>query len=420
MIMYAKYYLPAVLLFFSILLMELIGCKQQKKTSLTEKQAVKELYTCSMHPEIIREAPGDCPICGMHLIKKPSESITVTDVDLNTLLQPTNNFVVSAIPLTDIELKDESFVIKALGSVAYDTREEAILASKVSGRIEKLYVRYRYQLVEKGQKIMDLYSPEILTAEQNLLFLLANDEQNISLIDAARQRLALLGMNDSQITQIVKLKAASLTISVFSNYSGHIHESGISKMTTAQSGMKDIAAITEELPLKEGMYVKKGEPVFSVYNPSKAWILLNIFAGDQSSIKTGDEVLIAPETSPNKNFTAHINFIEPFFRKDSKTLTARVYFDNASLHIPIGSQVKAMIKGKSKRAYWLKNESVLSLGLDKIVFLKQNGGFKAHKIKTGIISNGIIQIIDGLTQLDSIAANAQYLMDSESFIKVKN
>lgn len=417
--MRSKYFLSIIFLISSSLFLVLLGCKQQKKINNTEKTVVKDFYTCSMHPEIIRDAPGDCPICGMHLIKKVADSKSVTDVDLNTLLQPTNNFVVSAIPMTTVKFEVEPFIVNALGSIAYDTREEATMASKISGRIEKLFVRYRYQQIERGQKIMEIYSPEILTAEQNILFLLQNDPLNTSLIDAAKQRLILLGMEEKQIAQIIKTKTPSLTISVYSKYSGHIHEAGNNKMNSVQSGMKDIAAITEELPLKEGMYVKKGETVFTIYSPNKAWVLLNIFGGDQTFVKIGNEVLITPETSPNTHFPGNINFLEPFFRKDAKTLTARVYFDNAALHIPIGSQVKAVIKGTTKKAFWVQNESIISLGLDKIVFLKQSGGFIAHKVRTGIISNRKIEIVGGLSIEDSIATNAQYLMDSESFIKLK-
>jgi Cu(I)/Ag(I) efflux system membrane fusion protein len=417
--MRSNYLFFILVLLSSSLFFGLQSCKQQKKTINTEKNLEKELYTCSMHPEIIREAPGDCPICGMHLIKKIADSKTVVDVNLNTLLQPTNNFVVSTIPVTVVKMESEPYTIQSLGSVAYDTREEATIASKLSGRIEKLYVRYRYQQVEKGQKIMEIYSPEIVTAEQNLIFLLQNDPSNSSLIVAAKQRLVLLGMDDQQINQIIQTKNPLLTIAVFSKYSGHIHEAGNSKMNTAPSGMKDIAAITEELPLKEGMYVKKGETVFAIYSPSKAWVLLNIFGGDQQFIKIGNEVAITPETTPNTVFRGKINFLEPFFRKDAKTLTARVYFDNSALHIPIGSQVKAVITGKTPMALWLPRESIISLGLEKIVFIKQSGGFMAHSVKTGIISNKKMEIKEGLTLQDSIAANAQYLMDSESFIKLK-
>lgn len=418
--MRTKYFIPIIFLFGCIIFTGFTSCKQKKKINSVELQPAKKLYTCSMHPQIIKDAPGDCPICGMHLIEKTNGNKTAADVDLNTLLQPTNNFVVSAVPLAAMQLQDVPIVINALGSVAYDTRAEGTIAAKFSGRIEKLYVRYRYQQIKKGQKIMDIYSPEILTAQQNLLFLLKNDEQNVSLIDAAKQRLLLLGMDEPQLEKIIQTKKALLTVSVYSNYTGHIHEAGNYRMNTAVTGMKDISTLTEELPLKEGMYVKKGETVFSVYDPSKAWILLSIFGNDESLIKTGDEVIITPETLNDKSFKAHINFIEPFFRKDSKTVTARVYFDNAALQIPIGSQVKSVINTKIKKAFWLPNASVLSLGLDKIVFLKEDGGFRAHKIETGITGNDKIQITDGLTMQDSVAANAQYLMDSESFIKIKN
>jgi Cu(I)/Ag(I) efflux system membrane fusion protein len=148
--------------------------------------------------------------------------------------------------------------------------------------------------------------------------------------------------------------------------------------------------------------------------------LLNIFGDNQGLVKKGNTVRIVPETIPDRDFRASIDFIEPFYRKDSKTLTARVYFNNSSLKIPIGSQVRAVIFGNSKDAYWLPKEAVLSLGIDKVVFHKVGGGFKAQKVNTGILHKEHIQIVSGLTAKDSVAVNAQYLMDSESFIKLNN
>lgn len=134
----------------------------------------------------------------------------------------------------------------------------------------------------------------------------------------------------------------------------------------------------------------------------------------------GNTVRIIPETVPGKDFRASIDFIEPFYKKENKTLTARVYFNNSVMKIPIGSQLKATVFGSSKEAYWLPKEAVLSLGMDKLVFSKTDGGFKAIKVSTGIVHENFIQVLTGLTTTDSVAANAQYLMDSESFIKVKN
>ncbi len=376
-------------------------------------------YTCPMHPEIIRDKPGACPICGMDLVKKETGGKKSTEPDLEALLKPTNEFVVSSIPVTTIEKKEEQIEIDALGTIAYDTRQVGSISSRIAGRIEKLYVRHRYQKISKGQRIMDIYSPEIMTAQQNLLFLVKNDPDNITLIQAAKEKLLLLGMSSQQLQQVIQTNQPSFTIAVYSNYSGHIHESVNSgSMNTPSSTMKDVSLITEELSLKEGMYVQKGQSVFIVYNPDRAWALLNIYGDSQGLVKTGNTVRVVPETAPDKDFRASIDFIEPFYRKESKTLTARVYFNNSSLKISIGSQVRAVIFGNSKDAYWLPKEAVLSLGMDRVVFQKVNGGFKAQKVNTGILHKNHIQIMSGLSASDSVAANAQYLMDSESFIKV--
>ncbi|HSF46365.1 MAG TPA: efflux RND transporter periplasmic adaptor subunit, partial [Chitinophagaceae bacterium] len=307
-----------------------------------------------------------------------------------------------------------------LGSIKYDTRQAGSIASRVSGRLEKLYVRYRYQKISKGQRIMDIYSPELLTAQQNLLFLLKNDPSNTSFIEASKEKLLLLGMSKDQLQEVIKSGKPSNSISIYSNYSGHIHESakGI-EMSQGPGEMRDISLLTEELSLKEGMYLQKGQSVFTVFNSQQAWAVLNIYGENQALVKVGNPVRVVPETAPEKDFRAKIDVIEPFYRPDSKTLTARVYFNNASLSIPIGSQVKATIFGNTKDAQWLPKEAVLSLGLDRVVFMKSNGGFRAHKITTGIIHENHIQVLNGLSETDQIAANAQFLMDSESFIKVK-
>lgn len=378
-------------------------------------------YTCPMHPEITRDTPGACPICGMELVKKETPGKQVSDVELESLLKPANEFVRSSIPVTTIEKRGEQIEIEALGNIAYDTRQVGSISARVSGRIEKLYVRYRYQKINKGQKILDIYSPELLTAQQNLLFLLKNDKENTTFIQAAKDKLVLLGMSNKQLQQVIQSGKPSLTIAVYSGYGGHIHDAANGGLMNTSAGtMKDISLITEDLSLKEGMYIQKGESVFTVFNPDRAWAILNIYGDNQSLVKVGNTVRVLPETVPGKDFRASIDFIEPFYRKESKTLTARVYFDNSTLKIPIGSQVKATIFGNTRDAYWLPKEAVLSLGIDKVVFSKTKGGFRAVKINTGIVHENHIQIVSGLTATDSVAANAQYLMDSESFIKVKN
>lgn len=212
------------------------------------------------------------------------------------------------------------------------------------------------------------------------------------------------------------------TVAVYSNYSGHIHESGENNMTNAVSEAppmnEAISISTQELTLKEGMYLQKGRTVFTVYNPNKIWALLNFYSSDQSLIHVGDKVHIVPEARPDKGFYTTIHFIEPFFRPGSKTITARVNMDNSNLELPIGSQINATVYCIPVTAEWLPKEAILTLGLEKVVFVKSVNGYKTRKITTGIAYNNLIQVKEGITSTDSVAGNAQFLMDSESFIKI--
>ena len=387
----------------------------------TDDSTPAAFYSCSMHPQVIRDSPGKCPICGMELVKKSSDNKKIDGIDLSTLLKPTNGFVISSIPVTTLQRSTENMVTDALGSIVYDTRQAGTISANVSGRIEKLYVRFRFQKINAGQKIMDIYSPELLTAQQNLLFLLKNDAGNTGFINTAKEKLLLLGMGNDQLQQVIKTQEPSFTVSVYSKYSGHIHEA-VGKMNSDNNNpavMKDVAVVTEELQLKEGMYIQKGQSIFSVYNPSHVWALLSIYADNQGLIKKGNAVQLTAETAPDKSFNGSVDFIEPFFRKENKTLSVRVYFDNSKLQLPTGSQVKAKIFSDPQTADWLPNESIVSLGLDKVVFVKVADGFVPHIVATGFTYNGKTQVLKGLATIDSVAQNAQYLMDSESFIKTK-
>lgn len=400
--------------FLLLMAVTFAGCNSSGKDN-KEAGTNKQLYRCPMHHEIIRDKAGACPICGMDLVPFGGEEKAVTDVNLTTLLKPTNSYVLTTVPVVSIQQSDEPIEISALGTIQYDTRSEGSISSRVSGRIEKLYLRYTFQDVSKGQKVMEIYSPELMTAQQNLLFLIKNDPDNVSFINAAKEKLLLLGMSNEQLQQVIHSQNPSLTVPVYSNYDGHIHDA--LSMNAPMSASASEPVTTRNLMLKEGMYVTKGQTLLSVFNPHNLWAVLNIYADEQSLIKVGNPVRIVPETDPDMDFRAKIDFIEPFFREGSKTLTARVYFENHEMDMPVGSQVKATIFGNTQKGYWLPKDAVISLGLNKIVFKKYSGVFKAQKVTTGLSYNNKIEIINGLTPYDAVAANAQFLMDSESFIK---
>ena len=345
------------------------------------------------------------------------------DIPLDALLKPTNAYVITSLPVTTLQVSTENIEVPALGTVQYDYRQAGTVSARIAGRIEKLYVRYRFQYIKKGQKILELYSPELLTSQQNLIFLLRNDPENNSLINAARQRLLLLGMSASQVNQIARTGKPLYSVSVFSNYAGYVTDIGSANMLSgnipsdAMNGNNNLPLTTEELSLKEGMYVDAGQPLFTVINTNTALVSLNIFSDQQSIIKVGDPVKITAETSP-VNLRSTIAYIEPFYSGETRTLSARAYINNAGAKIPIGSQVQATIFTGTTKAAWLPASAVLSLGLNDIVFKKEGELFRAHKVTTGIKQNDKIQVISGLSARDSVAANAQFLTESESFIQV--
>ena len=357
------------------------------------------------------------------LVKKETDAAPIIRVQLESLLKPTNQFVISTIPVTAIKKDQVVTVIDAVGIIEYDTKMIGNISARINGRIEKLYVRYKYQFVKNGQKIMDIYSPEMLTAQENLLFILKNDAGNGSLIQAAKQKLLLLGMSSEQLQRTIQTGKPILSVSVYSNYTGHLHNAGEGSAAmnpqASSSSMGAINPSTELLNFKEGMYIQKGQTLFTIYNPSRAWALLNIYTEGQSIIQKGQLVKITPETAPARAFQGRIDFIEPFYREGSRTTSARVYFDNSSMRLPVGSQVRGLIFTSSTIGYWLPKEAVTSLGIDRIVFLKVANGFKPKKVIIGVTTDYSIQILGGLSETDSVAIQAQYLMDSESFIKVK-
>lgn len=403
------------------ILLTLIGCNTKSNHKMHEAE-----YTCPMPSDsVFTNKPGKCPKCGMELIKIEEHSLHTAKgnaEDFDFLLKPTDEFAISTIPLSTMQDSTINVLVKALGVVSYDKNYVGSISSKVAGRIEKLFVKYKYQKVYRGQKIMEIYSPELLTEQQNLIFLLKNDNTNTTLIEASKQRLRLLGVADNEIQNVITTLKPNPYISIYANYTGHLHDAGEERemqsnntsMNIADAGLNNI-----ELKIKEGMYVQKGQSVFSIFNQDNVYALLSIYNDDIPLIEKGNSVELTPESVSNNKIYGVIDFIEPFYRNESKNQTVRMYFNNNKLQLPIGSQVKATIMAKPQRSNWVASTSVLNMGLEKVVLKKYQNGLVPVKVNTGIKYNNLIEITEGLNPTDSIATNAQFLMDSESFIKIK-
>jgi Cu(I)/Ag(I) efflux system membrane fusion protein len=399
----------------------LSACSNPKPAPVTVQAKSEVKYTCPMHPQILEDHPGSCPICGMTLVKKSGQASEGAGISLNTVLQPVNSSVVSTINAIVPEQKEIETHISADGYLDFDTRTFNNIASRFSGRIEKLYIKYAFQEIHAGQRIFDIYSPDMVTAQQDLLYISKNSPQETGLINAARQKLLLQGMTNEQVNQVAKNGKPFYSLPVYSPYDGHVHDMPHSQM----GGAADEKAATDfsnNLPLaiKEGMYVEKGQTLFNVVNPHRLWAIIKINRSDIAALKLNQLVKISLPDVPGKLLAGKVNFIEPVLQSGDKTTSIRVYLDNMDHELKVNSLVKASIQTGQTKGLWIPRSALVDLGRTQIVWLKKGAAYQAHQVSTGLANSNEIQITKGLSVTDSLASNAQYLTDSESFIKTQS
>ena len=253
------------------------------------EQVDATIWTCSMHPQIKMDKPGDCPICGMDLIPlKTNENIEEADPNEIQMTQ-------SAIKLAEVQtfIVEEGAPEKSihlLGKVKPDERNIATLTARFGGRIEKLYVNYTGQNVKKGQKLASIYSPELNTAQQELLDAAKYKDDNPSFYKATRNKLKLWELTDTQIDAIEQSDEPSIYFDILSPISGTITR-------------RDVAI---------GDYVKEGNPLFEVIDLSRVWIMFDAYESDLPWINMGDKVSFTLQSLPGKTYNAKVSYIDPF------------------------------------------------------------------------------------------------------------
>ncbi len=347
------------------------------------------------------------------------ESKALEDNSIENLLKPTDNFIVGNYKTTTPKDTTLTTEINLPGIVAYDPNAAVNIAARMNGRIEKMYVNYKFQRVYKGQKLFDLYSPELLTEQQNFIYMISDDMGNYtSVVNASKKKLLLYGMTINQINTLAATKKSSPVITIYSPTYGIV--AGTDNMAnSADVPMSNSAGNTEPLSIKEGDYIKKNQTIFKLLNTNKVYGIFNVSQGYNSLVKTNQSIRIATELDENDFIDARINFIETQFNPADKTNRIRVYLDNTTSKLPIGLRLQGVVKTSPVKGIWIQKQAMVSIGNKKIVFKKMQNGFKATAIKTGITMGDFVQVIDGISVADSIAENGTYLIDSESFIKTE-
>lgn len=363
--------------------------------------------------------------------------------NIHEVTQSVNRIVLSQLKTVSLTHRTIIPTLHAVGSISYNPRLIHTISSRFEGRIEKLYVRFNFQPVVKGQPLMDIYSPEILKAQQDLLFLLQESSSDEALIHASKQKLLLLGVTAEQLQQIEVSRQPIHPLPVYSPYTGHIHNIEATIAATVQpmnnsinvsmgAGMNNSASSESEqiqganlsssqaasLTLKEGMYVQRGQSMLAVYNTDEVWAILNILPQNAALVKIGDKVIMTTESAPDDTIRASINYLEPF-NEQNTALRARVYLRNSE-NLPIGIFVNATIIPAPLSGTWLPRTAVVTLGQQHIAFIKNGEQFVVRQVKTGISTDSLVQILGGLNDNEQVADNAQFLIDSESFISTTN
>jgi Cu(I)/Ag(I) efflux system membrane fusion protein len=315
------------------------------------------------------------------------------------------------------------------GYIDYDERKIYSVSAKTAGRIEKLYIKYNYQPVKKGQALFEIYSHDLQTAQQEYLYVKMNDPNAADLIKAAKKKLLLLGMTETQISSISASKHVHATTAVYSPYTGFIIEKQLSKKrfvpasggsmeNTSGMGSSQTMNESKEISLREGTYVDKGERVFKIANTDLVWAIFEVYPNQLNQIKLNQPIHIMLE-NPEEMIMGKINFIEPSYKEGTGTSRLRVYLDNKDQNLKIGALISGEIEAGEKKGLWIPSSSVYDLGRNRIVFVKRAGAFETKKISIGYASEKEVEVVSGLSEGEEIAENAQFLVDSESFIKIE-
>lgn len=373
--------------------------------------------------------------------KKDHHDIGKIKVDdsLRALIAPSNEQAIGKVQEVKATYESKIFTIEAQGMINYDTRSKVNVASRVAGRLERLYVKYNYQPIKKGQLLFEIYAPDLAAAQQELIYLSQNtkDEQ---LIAKAKQRLLLLGLSHQTIEQITRSKKVNYRVPVYSPVDGYILEQQLANTATstvapvspsADGGMSGMGASSAEtasagaapqvqntaLLLREGQYVNAGQSLFTIYKADQLVAEFTLKPALSTAVKKGTKLAFYKTADKEASFqTATIGLIEPVVKAGENFTSARVYIGKGAWRV--GDVLTAKIPVLVPQSYWLPTSAVVGIGSKSVVFKKENGVFVAVAVNIGVNVGGLVQIQQNI-QNWQVAKEAAYLVDSESFISTK-
>ena len=356
------------------------------------------------------------------------------------IVRPTNQMVISNQATVKPAYARGAVRVPVQGYITYDIRRNNQVAARVGGRVEKLYVRYNNQHVRRGDRIMDLYSPELNTFQDELLYLLRSGAEP-GLLAQGREKLRLLGLSHAQISRLEKTGSHVYTLTIYSPYQGYIQltpAGGQRSMPTGggasagATGSMEAMGSTGNTPvynapadeaLREGAYVNAGQTLFSVNDLQQVWAILSFETRFSARVREKDAVELQSEMMPERRLAGTVGLLEPIFGQQQKFIQARAYLPNPGRRLKLNSLVNGDILPRSGQQLVVPASSVFDLGRRKIVWVYQgrtpqgHKRFEAREVLAGASYGDSIGVIRGLAPHEQIAREAGYLVDSESFIQ---
>jgi len=300
-----------------------------------ELVATEEIeYYCPMHPSVIRSEPGNCPICGMPLSKRlKSAQVALPEGVLGRQELTPLQVRLGRIGTTPVEYRLLSREIRTVGIVDYDETRRAFIAARIRGRIDKLLVNYVGQYVKQGDPLVWIYSPELLTAQQELLVvhrqLSLRDQPaglgeatSRSIYEAARQKLILWGITEEQVDQILQRGTPETHLTIYSPISGFVTDKKV----------------------LEGHYVNEGDDLYTIADLSRVWMQAKVFEDESAGVEVGTAVEVTSTANPNELFAGRITFIAYEVDPATRTVAARVEIANPDFQLKPGMYAQAVIR----------------------------------------------------------------------------
>ncbi|MBT8323973.1 MAG: efflux RND transporter periplasmic adaptor subunit [Winogradskyella sp.] len=399
-----KIVIYAGLLLVGVLLGWLLFGGSSKEETSQNKDAEAEtnqMWTCSMHPQVMQPEPGDCPICGMDLI--PAES--GSDGLMADQFKLTENAMALANIQTTVVGKEsiEGSTIKLSGKIAENEEANLVQVSYFSGRIERLNVSFTGEEVRKGQLLATIYSPELYAAQQELITAASLKVSQPALYKAVRNKLKLWKLSENQINQIEETGKVKENFPVYATVSG---------------------TVTEKL-VEQGDYIEQGQPLLKIANLNTVWGNFDVYEHQIDQFKKGQEVLVTTNAYPNKEFKGKVDFIDPVLNTKTRTVTLRVVLNNRDDVFKPGMFVTATIEGSTVNnddVITIPASAVLWTGERSVVYLKTNPDqpvFEMREIKLGNQIGNEYEVLEGVFVGNEIVTNGTFTVDAAAQLQGK-